>query len=838
MKKLTVIMLVLAVLVFAVSCGKKQASTPAAPAATASTPAAAPAAAPAQTAQALAPQETKAPATYTWNGSAATFPTNWNPHTYETATDGDLLDYMQAGFYTFDYNEDETGYKVVPQMATEEPIDVTDQYIGKFGLEEGAKNQAYIIKIRQDIKWDDGTPITAKDFVESEKRLMNPAAQNYRADNLYSGNMVIYNAKEYLYQGKQVMMDNGANAGYTMADLTKGENGQYYSASGEPVYIGLNFPLAWTSGNTLADYVGAYGAQYFDMTNWAGLLEQADDEGLIPLTDENLKLFTPVTCGNPNWGETADDLPNYFVYQATYGELDWSEVGYQAVGDYEILIVLTKPLKGFYLLYALTGTDLVKIDLYDKCESFVDGVYTNTYGTSLETSASYGPYRLTGFQADKQYSYEKNPYYFEYNDGKDIYQTTNIVIDYVPEASTRLELFLQGKLDGYGLTVDDMEKYSMSDYCYYTPGDSTFFMAFNPDPEALVTMQQAAGANINKTVLTLLSFRQAMSFALNRADFCLATSPTNAPGFGIYSSLIISNPDEGTPYRSTDQAKDVLVSFWGLKDDIGPGKLYADVDEAIESITGYNLTKAQQLFNQAYDEAIAAGLMKDTDVVEIKIGTPNGTSKFYNNGYEYLVNCYTEAVKGTKFEGKLTFTRDDTLGNGFASALKNNQVDMLFGVGWTGSTLDPYNLMEAYTDSNYQYNPCWDTTKEMLTININGTDYTASIKAWNNIMLGEEETITSGKGESIPYSCGDADEDPETRLNILAALEMAVLMTYEEIPIMDDASASLRGMQIHYYTEDYIFGMGRGGIKYYTYNYNDADWDAYCASQNYTLQYN
>jgi len=142
---------------------------------------------------------------------------------------------MQAGFYTFDYNEDETGYKVVPQMATEEPIDVTDQYIGKFGLEEGAKNQAYIIKIRQDIKWDDGTPITAKDFVESEKRLMNPAAQNYRADNLYSGNMVIYNAKEYLYQGKQVMMDNGANAGYTMADLTKGENGQYYSASGEPV---------------------------------------------------------------------------------------------------------------------------------------------------------------------------------------------------------------------------------------------------------------------------------------------------------------------------------------------------------------------------------------------------------------------------------------------------------------------------------------------------------------------------------------------------------------------------------------------------------------------------
>ena len=103
---------------------------------------------------------------------------------------------MQCGFDTFDYNEDETGYAVVPLMATEEPIDVTDQYIGKFGLTEDAKNQAYIIKIRNDIKWNDGTPINAYDFVESQKRLLNPVAQNYRADNLYSGNMVIVNAKD------------------------------------------------------------------------------------------------------------------------------------------------------------------------------------------------------------------------------------------------------------------------------------------------------------------------------------------------------------------------------------------------------------------------------------------------------------------------------------------------------------------------------------------------------------------------------------------------------------------------------------------------------------------
>ena len=99
---------------------------------------------------------------------------------------------------------------------------------------------------------------------------------------------------------------------------------------------------------------------------------------------------------------------------------------------------------------------------------------------------------------------------------------------------------------------------------------------------------------------------------------------------------------------------------------------------------------AKTYFDSAYDTAIAEGLMDEDDVIEIMVGTPNSTSAFYNNGYEFIVNNYTEAVKGTKLEGKLTFKRDDTLGNGFADALRNNSVDMLFGVGWTGSTFDPF----------------------------------------------------------------------------------------------------------------------------------------------------
>ncbi len=786
-----------------------------------------------------APAETTAPvaeeaATYTYNSALSEFPTNWNYHTYQTATDAEILDYISDGFYIFDYNETMDGYAMVPGMAVGEPEDVTADYIGQYGLEEGATAQAYKITLRDDLKWEDGTPITANDFVESVKRLLAPEAQNYRADTMYAGSIVIHNAEAYMKQGQTVKQDNSLTGAYAMADLVLGEDGTYTTPEGGKVYIAIAYPLDWTGGNSLADYVNAYGDAYFGMDTWEELAALADEEGLTPLTDAALALLTPVTTGNPAWGESDADLPNYFVYEQTFSAVDFAEVGWFALSDTELVFVMDVALSGFYLKYNLPAP-LVKCDLYDECASVVDGVYTNTYGTSVETTASYGPFKLTSFQADKQYVLEKNENYYGLTE--DTYQVTKWVVDCVPEIATRHELFLQGKLDSFGLDADFMDEYQLSDYTYYSTGDSTFAMVFNPDMDALVESQAAAGTGINKTILTIPEFRMAMSYALDRNAFCLATSPTNAPGFGLYSGLIVSDPEAGTTYRSTEVAKNVLAEFWGVSEEYGEGKMYADLDEAVESITGYNLAMAQQKFDEAYDIAIANGLMTETDIIEIKIGTPNNTSKFYNNGYEFLVNNYTEAVKGTKLEGKLTFSRDDTLGNAFSDALKNNQVDMLFGVGWTGSALDPYGLMEAYVKPDYQYDDSTDFTAIDCTIAIDGVDYTASVWDWYQVMNGQTVTITAADGSTMDYSCGVADEDPETRLQILGALEGAVLLNYNFLPIMDDASASMRGQQITYKTEEYIFGMGFGGLKYYTFNYTDAEWDAYVASNGGTLDY-
>ena len=150
--------------------------------------------------------------------------------------------------------------------------------------------------------------------------------------------------------------------------------------------------------------------------------------------------------------------------------------------------------------------------------------------------------------------------------------------------------------------------------------------------------------------------------------------------------------------------------------------------------------------------------------------------------------------------------------------------------------------MQCYTtDDSLRYNICWDTENDDLTINLNGTDYTASVADWTYTLYGEEITLTAADGTTSTFRGGTADDVEAERFLILAALEGAVLERYELLPLINDASATLKGMQTKMYSEEYIFGVGwngADGVQYLTYNYTDAEWDEFVASQGGKLTYN
>ena len=805
---------------------------------------------------------------YTYNTYLSTFPNSWNPHTYQTATDSEILDYTTLGFYAFDYNETKDGFVIVPELAADMPVDITSNYVGEtWGIEEGEENRVYLIQLRDDLRWEDGTSITANDFVESAKRLLDPKAINYRADSLYSGNLVISGAKEYFYSGRSVknsstMIDSTYTHGYVaLEDLTVGANGQLYSGESD-LWYNINKGGVWSTKYSLTTY---YNAGYLDAVPevaeaYGALIKTADEEGYIAVTAEVADLLikcvaalqvegTPeqyaaalaAVGGDPEYAYL--EWEEFLFCGGSYPEFSYENVGIKALSDTELVLILESPLAGFYLNYSL-GTDLglVHIPTYDACASVdsLTGLYTNTYGTSVETYMSFGPYKLTNFEMDKSIVLERNDAWYGYSDpayaGQ--YQTTKVVYDCYENSDTAFTAFLQGKLDGKGLEAKNIADYTASDRIYYTDGASTWFIAMNPN-EAAFSEWEADHPGYDKSILTVKEFRMAISFSLNRQDFINALDPMGSIGLALFNNMICSDPENGIMYRTEEAAKDAILEFWGVdQDDIGAGKHYPTKDEAIASITGYNLEGAKELFNQAYDIAVESGIYNGTDTVQICVGIPS-QANFYVDGYEFLKNNYTEAVKGTKLEGKLEFVQDATIGNNFSAALKGNQVDVLFGVGWTGSALNPYGLIGAYTYPSYQYDPAWDTsTAPMEFTTDDGETYSASVLDWTYAIEGDSILITNVvTGESKEYSCGNADNKPEERVRLLAAIEGAVLRNYDMIPTHNQASASLLGYQVEYGVQEYVYGVGRGGIKYMTYNYTDTEWDAFVSAQGGVLNY-
>ncbi len=838
-------------------------------------------------------------ATYTYRVAGPSIVTNWNPFTY-TSNDGqDVLGYTTDGFYTFDYNEAKDGYKVVPSMATALPTDVTSEYVGKFGVEEGDKAKVWSIPLRDDLKFDNGDAITAEDFVESAKILLNPKANNLRADQLYSGNMIVHNAEMYLKQGSPLgedpyeiyteeVMGNDTYGGTAYADWT---DEMYAKLNLEELVFELFDDTApapsgatgfWRDGNGFSlDSALGYGANKEEPIPTAEDVAALNGKTIAAIfADTELKAKLDLVMGNSGIGNGhygANILDITYAPAGVAPKVDFDEVGITTDDEGNLIIALENELSGFYLYYSLTSAWLVHADTYRACESEVGGAYQVSYGTAVDKYVGYGPYKLTEYITDAKLGFTKNEHYWEADTnaaGDKLYQTTNISIVKVEDEATRLNMFLKGEIDSYGLQKDDMADYQSSEYTYFTEGDSVWLLALNPDGTKLATVEETTtpittGNEVDKEILTIKEFRMALSFSLDRAAYSLALDPTGAVAKALFGNMIISDPNTGTAYRTTEEAKDTILAFWGLTDEVGEGKEYATKDEAIASITGYDPAGAKKMFEAAYEQAVEEGFISAAAIesgkweVQIMIGKPS-EADYYNNGYEFLKQTWTEGVEGTSLEGHIEFVQSGILGSStFADKLRACEVDVLFGVGWTGSALNPYGLINAYIDPDYQYGPAWDTAAYSVDITVQdseGEDVTlrASAREWGLALdegknefsaidvstLDPSDPSVEGTKVTIDLSVVGADQEgaagqivATNRLRVLAALEGATLEQYMTIPVNADASASLKAMRVKFYTEEYVFGVGRGGIKYQTYTMNDAEWAAYIAEQGGTLNY-
>ena len=150
------------------------------------------------------------PKDYTYNTYLTLSPSNWNELTYQDNNDTEVMGWIGSSFFIYDFKYDENG-EIIPgefemeYSAATKLEDVSAQYVGdKWGVPADGKGYAYKITLREDLKWENGDPIKAEDFVYTMQEQLNPLFQNYRADSFYTGATTIVNAQAYVKQGQSL----------------------------------------------------------------------------------------------------------------------------------------------------------------------------------------------------------------------------------------------------------------------------------------------------------------------------------------------------------------------------------------------------------------------------------------------------------------------------------------------------------------------------------------------------------------------------------------------------------------------------------------------------------
>lgn len=523
-----------------------------------------------------------------------------------------------------------------------------------------------------------------------------------------------------------------------------------------------------------------------------------------------------------------------------YGKASWEEVGILKTGAYSLDFITTAPIADpeFYVPYYLTATYLVYEPLWEACKTGFDkdgnqvpahsdravSVTTN-YSTSLQTSMSYGPYKLTAFEQDKLIRLSRNDSWYGYADGKHLgqYQADEIACQVISNQSTALLAFLSGDLDLIRLSSADMEKYAASDFIRYIPGTYTTKLTFNTDAEAL--------SQRGSQVLANVYFRRGFSLAIDRSRFAAAYTSAGAPGYGILNDMYVHDPYTGASYRSSDGAKNALVRLQGLS--YGPEEDYATLEEAYAAITGYSLALARQSMQRAYEETTADGLYDGESPIVLQLSVYQNED-IYVQMYHFLRDALEEACRGTGFEDKVTLRM--VVDEDYYATMESGLTDIIFST-WGGDAYDPYGLLyNCYCDAGVREYPNqmeygFNAGAVSVTMELDGTACTASLQDWARWCAGDPEiTVTDTAGRALlPFGSYDSD----TRCGIYADLEWAYLAQVVTTPLYYRSSATMISQKGDYPTAAYLDLVEFGGIAFYTFEYTDEEWERTKANLNY-----
>ena len=793
-----------------------------------------------------------------YNTTTSVMPSNWNEFTYADNNDTQIMSYIGSSFFEYDYkfegdkkyNDDGSinkdgivsGAYTTNYSAATKLEDVTASVDAKWGYTDAQKAEggyAWKITLRDDLKWDDGTAITAADFVYSMQQLLDPAFMNFRA-NTYYDTLMIKNSKIYFFQNTEGTYETIGSLGFaSLADAV---------ASGKTIYVNI-----WNMWGA-AGYTDANGNECPEY---------------VAITDETV--YNNAAGNDPCSGKMMyDDYGAYLepgtgydacIYvENTNTDVAWESVGiYEVEGENALVLCLDKAYSflkedgslSVWAPYYFSSLPVVHKAKYEASKiAPADGatLWTSNYNSSLETTASWGPYKLVEFEAGSHYKLVKNENWYGWNmeQYKNQYNITAINCRKVEEFATKWMGFLNGSYDDASLQTENVADYLDSKYVYFTSTSTgTFGMQLYSNLNVLKDSKN------NNGILAIQEFRHAFNLALNRSDIVEKIWPgSSVPCFGLlnvaYYYDIENSPEleDGGQYRNATIAKEGILRAYGFTQGAdgkwsGGDLKGLSTEDAYDALTGYNPTLAKQKMQEAIDILTADPEKYGYDAtknITLVYGSSSDTDKQRFRA-QYLQDVLDDLTKGTALEDKIDVVFDASAGSQWAEAFRSGATQIGFGYGFSGNAFNPFDIIGAFVnpDDSLNYHMYWDTSAIDMTLTMPAGDYagagetiTMSIQNWYFCLNGLAETENQVK----TYNWGEGFAPVEARLMILSALEEVTIKESRSVMLIADGGGSFLGAKFSYFSEDEHTFMGFGGLRYIEVNYTDAEWAAYVAENN------
>ena len=706
-------------------------------------------------------------------------PESLDPHALPDPAAEAVFSLLSMGLVDLTVRDSATGeYQFVYEMA-DSVTDVTAEHpedLARFAVtlpagyapEDVDHGYVFEIRLNADACWEDGTPITAADYVASMKALLDPEMKNPGAAPYCAGLAALAGAKEY-YSFEYREKENYVNAAYPLTELVLSEDGSYVTPEGYPVSVATQDGLRFLNGYSLQNFVEYYGYLYFDVPAYEKLTALADERGRVTLTPETLALLQQTVTKSADWGDTPEDAAAYLFYVEPGERFEFEPtVGLYPVDELCFRYVTRDYCDIRAFLALCTRSFLVRTELYEAGRSYSEnGLFVTDYGSSAAKFSSCGPYRIESWNGNELKLVQNEHWYGWLENQGYLVSTARFTVDGVyPQqfATTGLELIRmdaeeQRKALADG-TVNLITSAADTGSSYVIPSSRSYSLFFNTN---LSVLQKAdRKADRNSAVLSDANFRKALSFCLDRD--AIAALSGGEPTYFLMSELPVS-------------------AVYPAEAD--PAALFA---EALASLS-------------------AAGLYRPGEEIRIRLAVGSGpVDEKTEKLAELLSQNVSQAAQKAGF-GPVVFVPVGNVANRYQAVAEGS-----YSLGlacWEGGVLDTYGYPRSYLDPGYYGTlpeaGCWDPEAETLTRTVNGSEETMSFADWSRALTG------SGR-----Y----AGASGEVRGEIAAALEQAFLLRFYRVPLWTDSFTLTAADGVVPYAASYSPMYGYGGIRLLRYNDN------------------